>query len=221
MSLDFFGFADSFGMDLSDPLLLGFIIIYGIVLLFAVLAAVVTYVLHSVGMYTIAKRRGIHHPGLAWVPVANAWILGSISDQYQYVVKGRIRSRRKVLLGLMIAANVLFLAFLAVFTASVVTAVSLQGGAARFVTVAPWIGSIGVYLAAWIVAMIATVFMYIAYYDLFRSCIPDNAVLFLVLSIFFNFLPPFFVFASRKQDGGMPPRRAQTSAEAVFAIPEE
>ena len=48
--------------------------------------------------------------------------------------------------------------------------------------------------------------MYIAYYDLFRSCKPNNAVLFLVLSIFVGVTTPFFLFFNRKKDGGMPPR---------------
>ena len=36
------------------------------------------YVLQALGMYRIAERRGIHRPWLAWIPVANSWVLGSI-----------------------------------------------------------------------------------------------------------------------------------------------
>ena len=76
----------------------------GLLVAFVVLACfVVMYVFQSIGLYTIAKRRGIANPGLAWVPVAYSWILGSVSDQYQYVVRGKVCNRRKILLGLAIA----------------------------------------------------------------------------------------------------------------------
>ena len=44
---------------------------------------IAVYVFTSLALYTIAKRRGINHPWLSWIPVANVWILGSIADQYR------------------------------------------------------------------------------------------------------------------------------------------
>ena len=58
-------------------------------------------------------------------------------------------------------------------------------------------------------AIAVIVVRYIAMYDLYTSCNPQNNVLFLVLSIFFSVTEPFFVFFNRKKDGGMPPRRQQ------------
>ena len=52
------------------------------------LMGIAAYVLTALALYTIAKRRGLNHPWLAWIPVASAWILGSLSDQYRYVVRG-------------------------------------------------------------------------------------------------------------------------------------
>ena len=63
------------------------------------LLSVGTYVLTALGLYTIAQRRGINKPWLAWIPVVNVWTLGCISDQYRYVVKGEKKSKRKVLIG--------------------------------------------------------------------------------------------------------------------------
>ena len=76
-------------------------IVTGILLVVWFLAmgfSLVLYVLNAVGMYRIAKRRGIHHAWLAWVPIGCNWLLGSISDHYQYVVKQKVTSRRKILL---------------------------------------------------------------------------------------------------------------------------
>ena len=85
----------------------GFILIFYIVYFLIMMGfAVAVYVLQSLSIYTIAKRRGIQKPALAWVPVANVWLLGSISDQYRYVVKGEYKSKRKILLTLSILTAV-------------------------------------------------------------------------------------------------------------------
>lgn len=69
--------------------------------------SVTAYVLTALALYTIAKRRGIKHPWLAWIPVADMWLLGCISDQYHYVVKGQVNNRRKTMLTLNIVWIVL------------------------------------------------------------------------------------------------------------------
>ena len=141
------------------------------------------------------------------------WILGSISDQYQYVVKGRIRNRRKVLLGLLISVYALLAVCIVLFVVSIASAIVSGPISATASTAVPVLGALGLYLVAWVLSVVAMVFTYIAYYDLFASANPSNAVLFLVLSIFFNFLLPFFVFACRKKDEGMPPRKVQVATE--------
>ena len=65
------------------------------------------YILQALALYTIAKRREISKPWLAWIPLVNVWILGAISDQYQYVVNRQVRNKRKILLGLNIATTAL------------------------------------------------------------------------------------------------------------------
>ena len=63
---------------------------------------VALYVFRSLGVYSIAKRRGLRKAWFAWVPVVDQYLLGSLSDQYQYVVKARNKAKRKWLLGLSI-----------------------------------------------------------------------------------------------------------------------
>ena len=62
------------------------------------LVSIAAYVLLALGLYGIAKKRGIHYPWLAWLPVGNAWLLGCISDQYRFVVKGETKNHRKRML---------------------------------------------------------------------------------------------------------------------------
>ena len=78
------------------------------------------YVLTSLGLYTIAKRRAIRNAWLAWIPVVNCWIIGCISDQYRYVVKGQMKSRRKSLLTLSVIQLALGLAFVVALIVTVI-----------------------------------------------------------------------------------------------------
>ena len=214
-----------------------FFLIYLVTMLLTFGFSIAMYVLQALGMYRIANRRGIPNPWLAWIPVAQMWTLGSISDQYQYVAKGKVKNRRKILLGLQIAmavCGILIVVMAILFTASAVQteltemSVNMDMGLNIEVSnadidmggVGAVIGMVVVYLAMFAIAIVMMVFTYIACYDLFASCHPDNAAMFLVLSIFFNVTLPFFIFAVRNKDLGMPPRRQQPAAPAAEPVPE-
>ena len=79
---------------------------------FSSLLGIAVYVLTSLALYTIANRRGIKNAWLSWVPVINCWIIGSLSDQYRYVVKGEVKNKRKTLLILNIITWVISLAMI-------------------------------------------------------------------------------------------------------------
>ena len=205
---------DSFdpGMDAFGGAAMGigsfFLVFFCIFYFFMFAFGIACYVLQSLGMYTIAKRRGIRHPWLSWLPVGDVWILGSISDQYQYIAKGKIRNRRKVLLGLMIGVfGTIALVFVLLMSSVVGTAGMVDGGAGAGAMFGATMAMLLLfYLAMIVIAIVAAVFQYIALYDLYASCNPDNAVLFLVLSIFLG-ITPFFIFFNRNKDLGMPPRK--------------
>lgn len=204
------------------------VVIWLILALLSFAYSVTMYVLQSLGLYTIAQRRGIHRPWLSWVPVANLWILGSISDQYQYVAKGKVRNRRKLLLGLAIALYAVVLVFYVSYFAMLfqVIGTALKEGSLNSQIIGTILGMSGTSIVVAVLGILVAVFSYIAYYDLFQSCNPNNASAFLVLSILFNFLLPIFVFVSRKKDLGMPPRRSaavkpEEEPEVIDAEPVE
>lgn len=196
--------------------LLGFFLVFYLLML---AFAVASYVLQSLSLYTVAKRRGICNPWLAWLPIGNMWILGSISDQYQYVSKGCVRNRRKILMGLTIAMLALLFLFYAGVAGTAIGAVAALDGAAGFGIILMFLAA----LALMVIAVVAIVYEYIVIYDFYRSCEPDNAVLYLVLSIFFAVVLPVFFFICRKKDMGMPPRRVVPEemplVEAVVETP--
>jgi hypothetical protein len=158
------------------------------------------YVLSAVSVYVIARRRGLDKPWLAWIPVVNVWLLGSLSDQYQYVVRRKDTSRRKWLLALNLIKPVL----VGLVIGFGVYAMLPVGYGIHWQDVMVAVG-FAVPLA--VIAVAAEVLRFVALYDVYRSLDPDNAVLFLVLAIFFDVTEPFFLFFNRDKDGGMPPRR--------------
>ena len=176
------------------------------------LFGIATYVLSSLALYTLASRRGIRKAWLSWIPVLNVWILGSLSDQYRYVVKGQIKSKRKILLILNLTAFVLGLVlFGLVAFVAVQTILKIAGGSGNHVILnlitGPVMAAVGIGIPMAVLSVASLVFRYMALYDLYTSMDPANNVLFLVLSIFFSVTEPFFLFFNRNKDGGMPPRK--------------
>ena len=184
----------------------------------SMLMSVAAYVLTAWALYTIALRRGISRPWLAWIPVANCWILGSLSDQYQYVVKGQDKSKRKILLVLKLLTALLGLT-VAVMAMTVAAGVILAENEARAMATigGPAMAILGLCVPMAAMTIAAAVIRYMALYDIYRSLDPANSVLFLVLSIFFGVTEPFFLFFNRNKDDGMPPRKVQ---EDGFIPPE-
>ena len=186
------------------------VVIVLLVFVVALAYGAVSYVLHSLGLYAIAKRRCIRNPWLAWIPVGNLWLLGSISDQYQYVAKGNVKNLRKLLLSLSIAYYALY-AFQGVST---IGALFAGEGIEAFA------GVMGSDMLLSLLLIVMVVVEYIAYYNLYSSCQPSNATLYTVLSVIFSVTLPFFVFACRKKDLGMPPRK-QPAAPVQIVEPVE
>lgn len=175
------------------------------------------YIITAFSLYTIAQRRGIKYPWLAWIPVVSFWTLGAIADDYRWKTYGQKKARRKVLLGTQIAMVVLVAILFVICIAMIVgifANIDFETGELNedFVLSmgASVLGVLLVYLPLLVVTVIHTVYQYIALYELYKSCDPGHAVLYLVLSIFFPITRPVFLFLCRNKDDGMPLRLAET-----------
>lgn len=184
---------------------------------FSSLLGIAAYVFSALAIYTIAQRRDIKKAWMAWVPVLNVWILGSISDQYRYVAKNEVRNKRKALLTVRILQLLFSCAAIVKIIVLVVKAVMGEfdyAGEAEIMRQA--LSTLAFYVPVMILGLVALVLDAIALYDLYSSCDPANNVLYLVLSLIpgiSSITRPLFLFLCRNQDGGMPPRREATAAE--------
>jgi hypothetical protein len=202
--------------------------------------SILVYILQALALYTIAKRRSINKPWLAWIPLVNVWILGSVSDQYQYVVHGKVKNKRKILLGLNIAITALTILILAVFVWRIVELV-LQGAfmlphlddVENIMENIPYqffpeqVGTlILLSLAALplsVLTIVHVVFFYMALYDVFCSCEPENSKLYICLSLVGNVVVDgvyaLFLILCKDKELGMPPRKPEP--EMAEEHPEE
>jgi len=185
------------------------------------LVSIAVYIFTALALYTIAKRRGIKNPWLAWIPVTQFWIIGSIADHYQQVACGKVTKKRKILLWLQIAVAILAVVM---FIAIIVSVISLLAAGYNNYNdtmdlprvIASLGGVILILLLLCAVAIASSVVQYMALYDIFRSCEPKNAALYLVLSIVINITQPIFLMLCREKDAGMP-----CAIEAELPQPEE
>lgn len=205
-----YSFDYSYAMD--DEMAAVFGVIYIIYYLFVIGLGLTGYILRSAGTCAIAKRRGIEHPWLAWIPVVDLWILGSISDQYRYVTRGQIKSKRKILLTLSVISAVLIAVFYVVIFSRFISIMEIAMTAGEDAVFGEVMGMVlsmlGVGLVMLGVGIAQAIVRYMALYDLFSSVNPAYNVVFIVLSIIpvTSVAEPFFIFFNRKKDLGMPPR---------------
>lgn len=181
---------------------------------FSSLLSIAVYVLTALSLYTIAKRRGLNHPWLAWIPVANVWLIGSISDQYRYVTQRQNKSKRKWLLGLNIATAVLSLVIIILAVGTIIQAFASSYYYYDEEEILSTVLRLGISMLALVVPLLAVsvaakILRYMAMYDIYKSLDPANCTLYLVLSILFSVTEPFFLIFNRNKDLGMPPRRPE------------
>ena len=159
-----------------------------------------SFLLQAVSLCSIARRRRLSCPWLAWFPIASGWVLGNLSDDYQKKVRKKTRHKRRVLPALEGAIAFTLLASERILD-------WLLGFWARHITVAICATQLLVLLLLWQIYRLRCL------YDVYESCSPDSSVAFLIWSAVIPLLIPFFLLADRKSSFGMHRR------EAPYAIP--
>ena len=164
------------------------IMIIGVILLGIMVAY---YVLYSLSLYNMAKKYDIPTPGLAWVPYASYWTLGSIADKI--MLRGGKKTRSALIL--VIGHGVYFAVSLVLsFAASFLMAPIMMVGSETSIIIL----TVSIYFVLWAMAIALYVFAYIAYYRIYKDY-TDSAPGWLVLSIFVPFAIPFIFFSMAKK----------------------
>lgn len=183
--------------------LAGIALVYLVIFGIAGIAGLVFYLLQSIGVYKMGKSLNVSAPWLSFIPVANTFALGRIASKY---VKrdGRNSANFGVwLLVLEILMVILLVAFIACTVIGVISIIGFAEDAA--ISDAPmslemfkgFIPVIILYVALLAVEITYLVLFYVSLWRVFSIFSAQNATLFTVLSIFFSFLYPIFLFVVR------------------------
>lgn len=200
----------------------------------SMLISLAVYVFTALALYIIADRRGIKNPWLAWIPYANVWLMGCISDQYRSVARGQTKYRRRWLLfteiaNVVIGVLVIVLLFVMLFNVlsfgfgnleNLENMTDAMGQELLSTIMGPAVGMVLLALVLIPIAIVHAVFTYIALYDIYYSCEPGNATLYLVLTILIPYTQPIFLFLCRNKDLGMPLRVTQQPEYMPYQEPD-
>lgn len=169
----------------------------------ATVFALIMYIFESIGLYSVAKRRGLKHPFMAWIPYTNTYLFGKAAEQYETAVKGKSKNYKAILLCLSIILTAVTALFNVVIYALSNSIVYLaQDCAYNSDAIVLIISLILLYIAMLVVSVIYSVFYFIALHKIYRSFSTKSSTLLLIFSIIFPVIVPFVIFASRKKDDG-------------------
>ncbi len=164
-------------------------VMWGIVAV-ALIVAILFYVLRALGFHTIAKRRGIAHPWLAWIPIANYYLIGRIADEYDERFFNKRSSYAALLLAMSLMFVVMGIIIAALITPAMLYTMHLGDSYGAVVGIAV------LSIAMPVVSIILTVLYFICLFKIYDWCSASSGVM-IVFSILFRVVIPFMVFAVR------------------------
>ena len=163
------------------------------------------YLLESISVYKMAKSAEIKNPWLAFIPVANDWVFGTLAEKYKK--KNGTKSARfgiilPVLEGIVLIETIALTIFTVIsikeITGYALDAVNTSSEMApeQFMSLIP---VIILYFALMAVAIAYAVVFFIALWRVYSSFDKSNATLYIVLSVVFTISVPIILFIIRNR----------------------
>lgn len=180
-----------------------FFLLYGVAFGVSVLGSLALYLLQAFGLFEMSKTLSLKHPWLSFIPFASTFALGRIAENYEKQNGKKSAKLGVILLVLKILLVALLLGFLIALVIAVVFLMielgKVQNIAPSAEILSPFIASAILYILALGVGIAYNVLYFVSLWRIFSIFQNANATLFTVLSIFFSFLSPIFIFILRKK----------------------
>lgn len=193
-------------------------VIAGVISMVAIYTAIIAiiclslYILRALGVYKMAKTAGISSPWVAFVPIANSYIFGRLAEKYRRK-DGKKSEKFSVLLLifdiLTLIACVCLIVFTVISLATILSNAKIAYDNGTDMTLSQFSSLIPVivfYVVTLLSAVVYTVLHYVAFWRIVASFDNSNATLYTVLSVFFSFLDPIFLFILRNKKPVFDPR---------------
>ena len=169
------------------------------------LVSIALYLLNAVSVYKMSQNMGLKNAWLSFIPVANSYALGRVAQSYVKNDGTPSAKFGKILLTLEIITSVSAIAFI---VGAIYSFLSVFGYADNALVgneemttqmVSCLLVMVVLYLVVFGVAIADSIVHYVAIWRTFALYDYHNATLYLVLSIFFSFLCPIFLFVLRNK----------------------
>ena len=163
------------------------------------------YLLESISVYKMAKSAEIKNPWLAFIPVANDWVFGTLAEKYKK--KNGTKSARFGII-LPVLEGIVLIETIALTIFTVISVKEITGYALdavntstemvpeQFMSLIP---VIILYFALMAVAFAYIIVFYVALWRVYYSFDKSNATLYIVLSIIFTISVPIILFIIRNR----------------------
>lgn len=177
--------------------------------LFIGLFFLINYVLTAIGLHTVAAKRKLPMAWLAWIPVGNSWVLGSIID-YHTRLRGFKQKWRIVLpvLSLMVlfVCAVMFLSMMGLIIPLLeITSTRYVNPEEVFLSIiGPYLIFYISYFLLIIVTSVLSTCQTVCIYKVFEETVPNKAVSFFVLSMLIPLASGVCLILCRKSKLGVP-----------------
>lgn len=145
---------------------------------------IASYLFVAIGLHKISELRGHNKPWLAFIPIANYYLLGFIADNINsYQNK---RSNYRIVLLVLAIIYSLFKVIKNILKWNILNTDN-----------SPYLYFL-VSIVVGILTLVMLVFSFMVLYKIYKDYSPDKAVVMLVLSIIFYFITPFIIFSIRR-----------------------
>lgn len=202
-------------MDVLTLITVMLLIVFNVALM---AVGIVNYVLGSMGLYRIAAKRGVPGAWIAWIPLINSWIIGSIVDDFESE-KGIKRKFRVMLLTL---ALLMIVVCIAVMVAWCIFIIMLSysnefyyAGDADIIFVV--FGYAGILIASYISVAYAAMGI-ISLYKLHECIYPEKSVKYIIISLLVPLGAPICLLKNAKR---CPEKTVVAPCYTVEEVPAE
>lgn len=193
-------------------------VVAGIISLIVIYVAVIgiiclaLYILRALGIYNMAKNAGLSNPWVAFVPIANSYTFGKLAEKYRRK-DGKESEKFSVLLLifdiLTLIACVCLIVFTVISLVAILSNAQIAYDSGTDMTLSQFSSLIPVivfYVVTMLCAVVYTVLHYVAFWRIVAAYDYSNATLYTVLSVFFSFLDPIFLFILRNKQPVFDPK---------------
>ncbi len=185
----------------------------GVVIIF-LLIALAQYIMQSIALTHIGRRRGIKAPWLIWIPIARNWAIGALADEYDARNGHKRRFRVLLLVFVLIFYGLYFALYGSIF--AMIPALEAAENDPQLI-ISGVIGLfVGLYSGAIVIALsglVVTAINYICLFKIYESLSSKHCVLHFILSILIPLYLPISLLCLKNSGHPYP----ETPAE----LPEE